>query len=142
MRKNCWFCWQKNTGKVKRTTKPAKPSELYKNYNRNDADLEQIEAVNQAAEECRKKGFLTYEMNGFSSEIMKIYLVDEKISEVEQYLAEHYQYEPKYVKRQYVERMIETYGGKSPVAGGGVRNLNGYWIGTGCPKIIFRRRRS
>ncbi|NBH72960.1 hypothetical protein D3Z51_13180 [Clostridiaceae bacterium] len=104
------------TGMISRRTQ-AKPSELYKNYNRNDADLEQIEAVNQAAEECRKKGFLTYKMNGFSSEIMKIYLVDEKISEVEQYLTEHYQYEPKYVKQQYVERMIETYGGKSPVAG-------------------------
>lgn len=104
------------TGMISRRTQ-AKPWELYKNYNRNDGDLEQIEAVNQAAEECRKKGFLTYEMNGFSSEILKIYLVDEKISEVEQYLAEHYQYEPKYVKRQYVERMIETYGGKSPVAG-------------------------
>lgn len=121
------------TGMISRRTQ-AKPSELYKNYNRNDADLEQIEAVNQAAEECRKKGFLTYEMNGFSSEIMKIYLVDEKISEVEQYLAEHYQYEPKYVKRQYVERMIETYGGKSPVAGGECEKLKRILDRNGVPK--------
>ncbi len=121
------------TGMISRRTQ-AKPSELYKNYNRNDADLEQIEAVNQAAEECRKKGFLTYEMNGFSSEILKIYLVDEKISEVEQYLAEHYQYEPKYVKRQYVERMIETYGGKSPVAGKECEKLKRILDRNGVPK--------
>ena len=50
------------------------PRELYKKYNQNDGDLEQIGALNQAALRCRELGFVTYEMQGFSSEIQAIYL--------------------------------------------------------------------
>lgn len=92
------------------------PAELYKNYNRNDGDIGKIEEVNQAAETFREKGFLTFEMNGFSNEIKKIYLVDQKIGEIERYLGDTYQYECKHVKKQYVEQMIAEYGGRSPAA--------------------------
>lgn len=103
------------TGRIARRTQ-LEPEKLYKNYRKNDGDLEHIEAVNQAAEACRRKGFLTFEMNGFSSEISKIYLVDEKIDEIEQFLGEHYQYESKHAKRQYVEKVIEKYSGAAPAA--------------------------
>ena len=92
------------------------PSRLYKNYSRNDGDMAQIEAVNQAVSRCREKGFVTFETEGFSSEIHSIYLVDEKIEEVERYLEEVYGYESKAAKRRYVEDLIETYGGRSPAA--------------------------
>ena len=59
---------------------------------------------------------MTYEEKGFSSEIQSIYLVDERIEEIENYLETTYGYEPKSVKRQYVEGMIATYGGRSPAA--------------------------
>ena len=32
------------------------PSQLYRNYSRNDGDMAQIEAVNQAALSCSEKG--------------------------------------------------------------------------------------
>ncbi len=92
------------------------PLKLYKGYNQNDGDMEEIEAVNQAAEACRQKGFLTVEMNGFSNEISRIYLVDERVDEVEQYLKENYQRETKQDKMRYVEQMITQYGGRSPAA--------------------------
>lgn len=92
------------------------PEKLYKNYKKNDGDLEQIEAVNQVVTSCQKKGFLTFEMNGFSNEIAKIYLVDEKVAEIEGYLKENYQYESKQEKRQYIEAMIKEYGGRFPIA--------------------------
>ena len=92
------------------------PRELYKKYNQNDGDLEQIGALNQAALRCRELGFVTYEMQGFSSEIQAIYLVDEQIGAVEAYLTERYQYESKSAKIKYIEGILAKYGGKSPAA--------------------------
>lgn len=103
------------TNVIRRRTKIS-PSQLYKNYSRNDGDMEQIEAVNQAVFQCSEKGFVTYEMEGFSSEIQNIYLADEKIEEIEHYLETKYGYEPKSVKRQYAEKLIALYGGRSPAA--------------------------
>lgn len=103
------------TNVTKRRTKIS-PSQLYKNYSRNDGDMAQIEAVNQAVFQCSQKGFVTYEMEGFSSEIQNIYLADEKIAEIEHYLETKYGYEPKSVKRQYAENLLALYGGRTPAA--------------------------
>ena len=105
----------RGTNVIARRTK-LDPSQLYRNYSRNDGDMAQIEAVNQAALSCSEKGFVTYETKGFSSEIQSIYLVDEKIGEIERYLEEKYGYEPKAAKRKYVEEMIASYSGRSPAA--------------------------
>ena len=85
------------TSVIARRTKIT-PVQLYKDYNRNDGDMEQIEAVNQAAVHCREKGFLTFETAGFSSEIRSIYLADEKVEEIEKYLESQYHYVPKSAK--------------------------------------------
>lgn len=103
------------TGRINRRTQ-MKPTELYKGYNRNDGDLEQINAINEVAHKCREKGFLTFEIKKFSNEISSIYLVDEKVEEVEQYLTKQYQYESKHEKMKRVERMIARYSGYSPIA--------------------------
>lgn len=92
------------------------PSELYKKYSKNDGDMEQIGKINQAAQECRMAGFLTFEYNGYSSEIAKIYLVDEKADEIEAYLESACSYESKHRKMQYMEQMITRYSGISPAA--------------------------
>lgn len=101
------------------------PSELYKKYSKNDGDMNQIENINQAAEECARGGFLTFEEKGFSNEIEKIYLIDEKVDEIEAYLESAYGYEPKHTKRQYVEQMIDRYGGISPAADRECERLRG-----------------
>lgn len=103
------------TNRIHRRTQ-VQPSELYRKYERNDGDLEQIGAVNQAAERCRAMGFLAYEMKGFSSEIEKIYLVDERVEEIEAYLAENCQYQSKGTKRKYVEELIARYSGTPAAA--------------------------
>ena len=92
------------------------PSQLYKGCNRNDGDMTQIEAVNQAAMHCRQMGFLTFETEKFSNEIRNIDLVDEKIEELEAYLEQTYHYESKASKRQYVEELIAVYSGRSQAA--------------------------
>lgn len=104
------------SGVIARRTKVT-PDQLYRSYYRNDGDLDQIDAVNQAAYSCREKGFVTLEEKSFSNEIAAVYLVDEKIGEVEQYLREQYGYLSKPEKRRYVEHMLNVYDGRSPAAG-------------------------
>lgn len=93
------------------------PEKLYKGYRQNDGDLEKIEAINQAVRRCRQKGFVTFEQEGFSNEIRAVYLVDEKIGEIERYLEETYQYESRYAKKARVEQLIAQYETRSPAAG-------------------------
>ena len=92
------------------------PDQLYRSYYKNDGDLDQINAINQAAYHCQEKGFVTLEEKPFSNEISAVYLVDEKILEVERYLKEEYGYLSKPDKRRYVERILEIYDGRSPAA--------------------------
>lgn len=93
------------------------PDKLYKAYKQNDGNLEKIEAVNQAVYRCKERGFLTFEQEGFSNEIRAIYLVDEKIEEIEQYLEENYQYEPRRAVKRHFEELIAAYENGSPIAG-------------------------
>lgn len=92
------------------------PDKLYKAYRQNDGDLEKIEEVNQTVYRCREKGFLTFEQEGFSNEIRAIYLIDEKVEEIERYLEETYQYEPRYAMKRHVEELIAAYENGSPAA--------------------------
>lgn len=103
------------TSRIHRVTR-IKPSELYRSYHSNDGDMEHIEAVNDAAAECSKKGFLTYQMNGFSNEIAHLDLIDEKIDQVELYLKQQYHYTSKGDKIKYVEEMIARYSSCGPAA--------------------------
>lgn len=93
------------------------PDRLYKAYKQNDGDLEKIEAVNQAVCQCQERGFLTFEQEGFSNEIRVIYLVDEKVEEIERYLEDAYQYESRYARKRRLEELIAAYEKKSPAAG-------------------------
>lgn len=103
------------TNKIARRTS-IRPGALYKGYNRNDGDMAQIEAVNRAVRRCQEKGFVTFDTEGFSNEIRRIYLVDEKIEEVERYLEKTFHYESTVSKRKYVEGLIAAYSGLSPGA--------------------------
>ena len=109
---------RKNTGTnvICRRTRLA-PSQLYRSYSRNDGDMEQIEAVNQAAVRCRDRGFVTLEMAGFSSEIRWIYLEDSQVKAVEPYLEAAYGYVPWLQKEREAEQLIAQYSGLSPAAG-------------------------
>lgn len=103
------------TNRIKRRTQ-IKPSELYAKYYDNDGDYTIIEAIGEAVLASEKRGFVTSEMKGFGYEIAAIYLNDDHIAEVEQYLSDTYGYETKEDKITYVQSLIEKYGQSSPVA--------------------------
>lgn len=102
-------------GVINRRTR-IKPTKLYVGYDRNDGDLDEINGINETAGRLQEKGFLTYEMKGFSNEILAIYLIDAKVEEAENYLAEKYGYESKHEKMKQVEGIIARYSGHSPAA--------------------------
>lgn len=115
----------KGTNAIARRTQ-IEPSKLYKSYNRNDGDIAQIEAVNQAVRTCADKGYITFAMNGFSNEIAKIYLVDERVDDIETYLKRTYGYEPMPAKLAYVAELLRRYEGRSPAADAECRKLRGF----------------
>ncbi len=93
-----------------------KPTELYKNYYDNDGDLETIYSINELITECKNQGFISYDQVGFGYEIDRVYLIDEKIEEVENYLSKNYEYQSKYEKMQYMRNIIDKYSGITPIA--------------------------
>lgn len=125
------------TNQINRRTQ-VKPVQLYKGYNQNDGDMEQIEAINHAVEKLREKGFLTFKINGFSNEIATIYLVDESIAEAEAYLSENYQYESKHQKMEYVKQMLRTYSGCSPIANEQCEKLRNTLANNRVPKDYLK----
>ena len=68
----CWQRWQMLTERAKRTAERTgstrrtglKPEKLYPQYRQNSGEPAEISALNTAAEDCRKMGFVTmHEIN-------------------------------------------------------------------------------
>ncbi len=102
------------TGCVRRRTQ-LDPVKLYKKYRDNDADIRQLEAVKEAVGPGVCRGWLTLGRQGFSDEISKIYLVDEKVAEIEAYLSQKYGYVTKADKLAYLKNLCARYNGKNEV---------------------------
>lgn len=86
-----------------------KPEKLYKKYNANDGDFEEISKLNQAVEHLSKLGFINSVSETFGTQIQCIYLVDEKIVEIEQYLANKYGYISKDMQLKKLQALVECY---------------------------------
>lgn len=107
---------KKDTGenRTNRRTK-LKPEKLYNKYHSNAGDYEKISAINDTVQKLKDKGFVTSEYEGFGTDLTGIYLVDDKIDEIEEYLAEQYGYVSKDTKLQKLETLIREYGNRSPI---------------------------
>jgi hypothetical protein len=92
-----------------------KPEKLYKQYRTNDGDLDVIHAINQTVNELRDMGFVTYTAEKFGTQIQSIYLIDEKIEQVEMYLYEKYGVVSRSMRRENVQLIIDRYQNKSEI---------------------------
>lgn len=101
---------KKDTGEnlTNRRTK-VKPEKIYSKYRANDGDFEKIALLNQTVEKLEEKGYVTTERETFGTELNNIFLVDQRLEEIEQYLEIQYQYEPKDNKLQKLKRLVEQY---------------------------------
>ena len=92
-----------------------KPEKLYKKYNANDGDFEEISKFNQAAERLSKLGFIRSVKETFGTQIQSIFLVDECIQEAEKYLAEKCGYVSKDMKIEKLRNLVGKYKNASPI---------------------------
>lgn len=92
-----------------------KPEKLYKKYNANDGDFEEISKFNQAAECLCKLGFVRSVKETFGTQIQSIFLVDECIQEAEKYLAEKCGYVSKDMKIEKLRNLVGKYKNASPI---------------------------
>lgn len=100
--------------KINRRTQ-VKPDKFYKKYYANDGDVAEIADLNETVAHLVAKGFITTEIEIFGTQIRKIYLVDERIGDVECYLSDRYSYVSKVMQMQMLQQLIDTYASASPI---------------------------
>lgn len=86
-----------------------KPEELYKKYDANDGDFEEISKFNQSVEYLSELGFINSVKEIFGTQIQCIYLVDEKIQDIERYLGEKYGYVSKDIQIEKLQSLVNKY---------------------------------
>lgn len=94
--------------KINRRTQ-VKPEKFYKWYNANNGEFEEISKLNQAVADLSKLGFVYSTTETFGTQIQCIYLVDEKIEDIEQYLADKYGYVSKDTQVKKLQHLVNVY---------------------------------
>lgn len=67
-----------------------KPTEVYKDYAKNNADILEKQGINEAVSVLNDMGFITVDYLKFSDDIDKVYLLEEKLEALYEYLKEEY----------------------------------------------------
>jgi hypothetical protein len=92
-----------------------KPEKIYKKYRANDGDYEEISAINEAVKTLENLGFVTVTRETFGTAIQCVYLVDNRINDIEKYLEENYGYESKDSKLLQFQNLIKRYQATSDI---------------------------
>ena len=92
-----------------------KPEKLYKQYNANDGDHAEILNLEEAVENLSQKGFVTSETETFGTRLKSIYLVDEKIADIEQYMTEQFGFISKDMKLKKLQKLVGKYQNTSSI---------------------------
>ncbi|AGC68875.1 hypothetical protein Cst_c18980 [Thermoclostridium stercorarium subsp. stercorarium DSM 8532] len=102
------------TNKIYKRTQ-IKPEKIYKKYSANDGDFDEINRLNATVELLEKRGYITSVRESFGTQIKCIYLIDEKVDEIERYLEEKYGFVSKNTQLEYVKNLIKLYKEASPI---------------------------
>ena len=86
-----------------------KPIEVYKDYTRNNADISKKQGINDAVSELLDMGFITADLLKFSDDIEKIYLSEEKLDVIYEYLTAEYGVVPQSTISKQVHEMVKEY---------------------------------
>ncbi|TYS67678.1 hypothetical protein FZC76_13995 [Sutcliffiella horikoshii] len=92
-----------------------RPEKLYKKYNSNDGDFNEISRLNQAVNDLTERGFINNTTETFGTQIHSIFLVDEKILEIEKYLTDMYGYVSKDMQIEKLQLLVDLYKNASPI---------------------------
>ncbi len=86
-----------------------KPIEVYKDYAKNNADILEKQGINEAVSVLTGMGFVTADHLKFSDDIEKIYLSEDKIESIYEYLKYEYGVVPQSVISEKVHEILKKY---------------------------------
>lgn len=92
-----------------------KPEKIYKKYKANDGDFDAVNALNKTVENLTACGYVTCDRERFGTQLQNIYLVDEKIDEIENYLHDNYGYITKQMKKNAILEIIKKFESASEI---------------------------
>lgn len=87
----------------------AKPTELYRQYDQNDASIEMKKKLEEAVKILAEKDFISMDYLRFSTDIEKIYLNEEKIEELYHYRQERFGIKVPASAQEELKRLAESY---------------------------------
>lgn len=93
-----------------------KPAEVYKDYAKNNAEISEKQDIHEAISELSGMGFVTVDYLKFSDDIEKIYLSEEKLDAVYEYLREEYNVVPQSTISNQIHKIIKEYIGTGEIA--------------------------
>lgn len=86
-----------------------RPIEVYKDYARNNADILEKQGIHEAVSVLTSMGFVTADYLKFSDDIEKIYLSEEKINAIYEYLKDEYDVVPQSTISKQVHEIVKKY---------------------------------
>lgn len=86
-----------------------KPKKVYKNYDNNNADISEKQSLNKAVSELLSMNFITVDYLKFSDDVEKIYLSEDKLNIIYEYLNTEYGVVPKPIISKQVSEIIHNY---------------------------------
>lgn len=92
-----------------------KPAEVYKEYARNNADISEKQRINDAISELSGRGFITADYLKFSDDIEKIYLSEDRLGAIHEYLKNEYGVIPQSMISEQVYEIIKEYIGTGEI---------------------------
>ncbi len=92
-----------------------KPIEVYKDYAKNNADISEKQGINEAVSILNDIGLVTADYLRFSDDIEKIYLSEEHIDALYEYLKDEYGVVPQSTISKLVHKIVEKYIGTGEI---------------------------
>lgn len=86
-----------------------RPTEVYEDYARNNADILEKQSIHEAAMELSDMGFISADYLKFSEDIEKIYLSEDKLDAVYEYLKNEYAVVPPDALAEQAKKTVDKY---------------------------------
>lgn len=86
-----------------------KPAEVYNDYAKNNAEISEKQCLNEAVSELLGMGFITVDYLKFSDDIEKIYLIEEKLDAIYEYLKGEYGIIPQSTIAKQIHEIVKKY---------------------------------
>ncbi len=125
----------KQENKINRSTS-VKPKELYKSYDSNFADIDEVLQFNAAASELSDMGYVDKELEPVGTRILSLKLKEQFLPDIEEYLNKHYGYVSKDMHIAKIQHIIDVYSSLSGICHAECEILKTYVSERKIPKSL------